>query len=234
MRLAALLRLAALHADDWPALSTLLDEALALPASERDAFVDALGSEHAARREVRRTLLSRAPALETNDFLRTLPPGALPSAPPAGGQPEPGAEVGPYRLIEELGAGGIGAVWLAERRDGSPRRKVALKLPRLSWDPSLAVRSLRERDILAALEHPHIARLYDAGVDALGRPIRRFTPGVARRFPSAAMLWVSSARWAGAGPQGAAWHWAMCAAPPRRWPTPARRSWWTCGARRCD
>jgi serine/threonine protein kinase len=164
------MRLAALHADDWPALSTLLDEALALPASEREAFVDALGSEHAARREVLRTLLSRAPALETNDFLRTLPHGALPSAPPAGGQPEPGAEIGPYRLIEELGAGGMGAVWLAERRDGSPRRKVALKLPRLSWDPSLAARSLRERDILAALEHPHIARLYDAGVDALGRP----------------------------------------------------------------
>ncbi|MFO0206786.1 MAG: serine/threonine-protein kinase, partial [Betaproteobacteria bacterium] len=85
-------------------------------------------------------------------------------------QPASGVEVGPYRLIEELGSGGMGAVWLAERADGSLKRKVALKLPRIGWDPSFAQRSLRERDILAALEHPHIARLYDAGVDQHGRP----------------------------------------------------------------
>lgn len=164
------MRLSALQADDWPALSALLDQALALPASERDAFVDALDGDHAARREVLRTLLARAPALETNDLLGTLPPGVQLAALPASGAPAPGTEVGPYRLIEELGVGGMGAVWLAERRDGSPRRQVALKLPRLGWDPSLAARSLRERDILAALEHPHIARLYDAGLDELGRP----------------------------------------------------------------
>ena len=167
--------LADLDADDWPALSALLDEALALPQAERAGFVDALGPEHAERRETLRALLAHAARVETGDFLVSLPaialpPQVLPGGVEAAAQPAPGAEVGPYRLIEELGSGGMGAVWLAERADGSLKRKVALKLPRLSWDPSFAQRSLRERDILAALEHPHIARLYDAGVDALGRP----------------------------------------------------------------
>ena len=86
------------------------------------------------------------------------------------GLPAAGDAVGPYRLLSELGSGGMGAVWLAERADGSLKRKVALKLPHLTWAPGLAERFAREREILASLEHPHIARLYDAGVDAQGRP----------------------------------------------------------------
>ncbi len=82
-----------------------------------------------------------------------------------------GEVLGPYRLIRELGAGGTATVWLAERADGSLRRQVALKLPRIAWlDRGLAERLNRERDILASLEHPSIARLYDAGVDEVGRP----------------------------------------------------------------
>src|ERR1700758_1863105 len=64
----------------------------------------------------------------------------------------------------------MGEVWLAERADGAFARRVALKLPRLAWGAGLARRMARERDILARLEHPHIARLYDAGVDEQGRP----------------------------------------------------------------
>jgi serine/threonine-protein kinase len=65
----------------------------------------------------------------------------------------------------------MATVWLAELADGSLQRKVALKLPRTAWiDRRLAARMERERNILAALEHPNIARLYDAGVDANGRP----------------------------------------------------------------
>ena len=63
----------------------------------------------------------------------------------------------------------MGEVWLAERADGSLKRKVALKLPHVTWAPGLAERFARERAILAALEHPNIARLYDAGVTR-GRP----------------------------------------------------------------
>jgi tetratricopeptide (TPR) repeat protein len=78
--------------------------------------------------------------------------------------------VGPYRLIRELGGGGMGTVWLAERADGRFKRQVALKLPRLAWGAGLARRMARERDIDALLQHPNIARLYDAGVDDRGRP----------------------------------------------------------------
>jgi serine/threonine protein kinase/tetratricopeptide (TPR) repeat protein len=79
--------------------------------------------------------------------------------------------VGPYRLIRLLGEGGMAEVWLAQRADGSIKREVALKLPRLRRDrQDLASRFARECDILAALEHPHIARLYDAGISPDGLP----------------------------------------------------------------
>ena len=83
----------------------------------------------------------------------------------------PGDRIGPYRLKREIGTGGMADVWLAERADGAFTREVALKLPlinRLRRD--LAQRFARERDILARLEHPHIARLYDAGVSEDGLP----------------------------------------------------------------
>jgi serine/threonine protein kinase len=83
----------------------------------------------------------------------------------------PGELVGPYRLIRLLGEGGMAEVWLAQRADGSIKREVALKLPMLRRDrEDLSSRFARERDILAALEHPHIARLYDAGVSPDGLP----------------------------------------------------------------
>jgi eukaryotic-like serine/threonine-protein kinase len=83
----------------------------------------------------------------------------------------PGDLVGPYRLIRLLGEGGMADVWLAQRADGSIKREVALKLPRLRGDrQDLASRFARECDILAALEHPHIARLYDAGISPDGLP----------------------------------------------------------------
>ena len=82
----------------------------------------------------------------------------------------PGDIVGPYRLLRELGKGGMGTVWLAERVDGMINRPVALKLPRGSWTAALSERMARERVILAALNHPNIARLYDAGVTAAGSP----------------------------------------------------------------
>jgi serine/threonine protein kinase/predicted Zn-dependent protease len=83
----------------------------------------------------------------------------------------PGDLVGPYRLIRLLGEGGMAEVWLAQRADGSIKREVALKLPRLRHDrQDLAGRFARECDILAALEHPRIARLYDAGISPDGLP----------------------------------------------------------------
>ena len=65
----------------------------------------------------------------------------------------------------------MGAVWLAERADGAMQRSVALKLPRAEWvDRALSERIARERSILARLQHPNIAVLYDAGITPEGRP----------------------------------------------------------------
>jgi eukaryotic-like serine/threonine-protein kinase len=81
-----------------------------------------------------------------------------------------GDVVGGYRLLRKIGAGGMGTVWLAERDDQTLKRRVALKLPLVSWNRELLSRTRRERDILASLEHPNIARLYDGGVTPQGRP----------------------------------------------------------------
>ena len=82
-----------------------------------------------------------------------------------------GDTLGDWRLLRELGHGGMSVVWLAERADGHLRRQVALKLP-LWLHPVgvLAERFARERDVLAALQHPHIAQLFDAGIAADGQP----------------------------------------------------------------
>jgi serine/threonine protein kinase len=76
-----------------------------------------------------------------------------------------------YRLLRELGRGGMSVVWLAERADGVVKRQVALKMPMfiLQGEADLA-RFARERDALASLSHPNVARLYDAGVLSSGQP----------------------------------------------------------------
>lgn len=124
-----------------------------------------------------RELLAARDRVETSGFMQEPAWKALPPL-PAGDlvDAEPGAlvsgtEIGGYRLERELGMGGMGAVWLAERADGLIKRPVALKLPHAGpFARAFAERFARERAILAALEHPHIARLYDAGVSAQGQP----------------------------------------------------------------
>ena len=82
-----------------------------------------------------------------------------------------GRQIGPYRLLRELGRGGMGIVYLAERADGQYRRQVAIKLLRVSHDTEmLRRRFLAERQILATLNHPNIAQLLDGGVTDDGLP----------------------------------------------------------------
>ncbi|HWY73418.1 MAG TPA: protein kinase, partial [Burkholderiaceae bacterium] len=157
-----------LSAAQMAAMSRLLDEALPLDAAGRRRWLEHLPPEHAALADVLHAALMQSGS-ETSGA------GQFATLPKIGSAPEAGAvstsdEIGPYRLLRQLGSGGMGAVWLAERSDGAYKRQVALKLPRLAWATGLAERMRRERDILATLEHPHIARLYDAGVDAQGRP----------------------------------------------------------------
>jgi len=83
----------------------------------------------------------------------------------------PFAQVGPYKLLSALGAGGMGEVYLAERVDGGFRQEVALKLvPFALVDGERAARLRRERQILAQLDHPNIARLLDGGLAPDGTP----------------------------------------------------------------
>lgn len=153
---------------DWSALQALLDEALALPVAQRGSWLESLPPRHELLREPLRRLLEVQAGLATRPFVDDLDSATLGLTPPA--SVLIGDLVGPYRLLQQLGDGGMGSVWLAERADGSIKRKVALKLPRMVWARDLASRMARERDILGSLEHPQIARLYDAGVDQLGRP----------------------------------------------------------------
>ncbi|HUL64472.1 MAG TPA: serine/threonine-protein kinase [Burkholderiaceae bacterium] len=153
---------------DLAALSTLLAQALELPVGERDAWLTTLDAQHAHLRRTLQKLLARVDSTEIDDLLRTLP--KLDVGGDSDGERATGERVGPYRLLQVLGRGGMGTVWLAERTDDAPSRRVALKLPLIASQPQMRERLLRERDVLAALEHPGIARLYDAGVDTGGQP----------------------------------------------------------------
>ncbi len=83
----------------------------------------------------------------------------------------PGERIGAWSLVREIGRGGMGSVWLAERAGGDFTQKVALKLIRRDLGASDAeARFRRERRILATLKHPNIAALLDGGVTADGRP----------------------------------------------------------------
>jgi serine/threonine-protein kinase len=151
-------------------LSTLLDEAFELGDAERDAWLAGLSGADAALGPTLRELLARHASAETADVLGRVRGLTGLGGPGNAGSARAGDAVGPYRLLRSLGHGGMGEVWQAERADGALKRKVALKLPHVTWVPGLAERFSREREILSGLEHPNIARLYDAGVDPQGRP----------------------------------------------------------------
>jgi serine/threonine protein kinase/Tol biopolymer transport system component len=163
-----------LSIDQMARMSRLLDEALLLDAAQRAAWLETLPERHQdLALALRGALLPGEAELHRLEKLDTLPStiAARESAVSALGALSIGARVGPYQLIRVLGAGGMADVWLARRADGAFRRDLALKLPILSpRRADLQERFARERDILASLEHPHIARLYDAGVDSNGLP----------------------------------------------------------------
>ncbi len=135
------------------------------PSSWEALVEDACGDDEDLRGEVWRLLRAH----QRGEGLLERSP--LPAAPLRGGQSHvPGEErVGRYRILRELGKGGMGKVYLAERADGHFRQRVALKvIPRA--DPELRARVIVERQILAALQHPNIGRLLDGGVTEDGRP----------------------------------------------------------------
>jgi serine/threonine protein kinase len=161
-------------AGEYAVLLALLDEAFDLDVEARDAWIDRLPESQAHLRPTLRRMLSEtsSPGSADSSGLREHIAAVVQDAvtQPESADLEPGELVGPYELVREIGRGGMGFVWLANRADGAFKRSVALKLPFATWTGRLSERMGRERDILAGLEHPNIARFYDAGVDALGRP----------------------------------------------------------------
>jgi eukaryotic-like serine/threonine-protein kinase len=155
-------------------MSRLLDEALPLDAAGRRLWLERLSPEHQdLAPALRQALLSGDSQAASCKGLLTLPKlgSASEASVLAASGLQPGTRVGPYELIRPLGAGGMAEVWLARRADGAFKREVALKLPTLTqMRADLEQRFARERDILASLEHPHIARFYDAGIDPNGLP----------------------------------------------------------------
>jgi serine/threonine-protein kinase len=144
----------------WQKLSPLLDALLELEPEARVRRLQELREEDTALADELESLI----ALEREDFL------AEPLMAPLAGV-STGSEVGPYRLEGLLGEGGMGQVWLALRADGLYQRRVALKLLRPGLTSNdLRLRFTREREILARLAHPNIARLLDAGVSGDGLP----------------------------------------------------------------
>lgn len=158
----------------WARLSALLDRALELPPEGR---VELLAAERAADATLGLELEELLAAAEREgplsrdvvDLAAPLLPGSEAFGRPGGGRP--GERVGPYRLLSELGRGGMGAVWLAERTDGQFEQRVALKLVKRGMDSDEILRRfLAERRILARLQHDAIARLYDGGAAEDGTP----------------------------------------------------------------
>jgi eukaryotic-like serine/threonine-protein kinase len=167
----------------WAALSRLLDQALEVPAATLEQWLATLPPDDAVHRPKLRELLKRRAVIETGDFLLTLPKVASSSevAASAVGVLAPGTVIGRYIIEEEIGRGGMGAVWRARRRDGLIKYPLALKLPHAGpYSQELVERFTRERDILGELSHPNIARLHDAGVTESGQPFLalEYVPGL--------------------------------------------------------
>jgi len=118
--------------------------------------------------EISSLLQSHESAGDFLDALDERRAAALVSSSP---EPGPEKEIGPYRIVRELGRGGMGVVYLAERADGQFEQQVALKLVKRGMDSDAILQRFRlERQILARLEHPNIARLIDGGVSESGQP----------------------------------------------------------------
>jgi tetratricopeptide (TPR) repeat protein/tRNA A-37 threonylcarbamoyl transferase component Bud32 len=156
----------------WERLQQLFDEGVQQAPEARAAWIDALDLDPTLRRELVAMLDADARSIElTQRFDAALAQ--------AGVAPSPGLRLGAYRLLHELGGGGMGLVYLAERADEQFRHQVAIKLIRGFADATAARQLRHERQILAELAHPNIARLLDGGETEQGQPylVMEYVPG---------------------------------------------------------
>ena len=139
--------------------------ALELPPSDRERMLAAACRDNQElRAEIERRLSAETPSV------RPVGSGLTQDYSQDGIDLSPRSQIGPYKLLEELGEGGFGVVWIAQQT--SPvRRKVALKVIKLGMDTRQVIaRFQAERQALALMDHPNIARVLDAGSTTAGRP----------------------------------------------------------------
>ena len=162
----------------WKQIEEIFQTALDLPAGERAGYVSAACAGDEELREQVEALLAQHDA--AGDFIEEPAAAALgahldplATSPSTGGFDDPaiGRRVGSYRIVREIGRGGMGAVYLAERADSEFRMRAAVKLIKRGMDTDFILRRFRnERQILATLDHPNIARLLDGGTTDDGLP----------------------------------------------------------------
>jgi tetratricopeptide (TPR) repeat protein len=154
----------------WQRVQELFDTAAALDPAERDRYLTETCAGDAELRSEVETLLEAGRRAADDEFI-TGAIAAVAQELAAGTASWEGRMVGPYRLVGELAHGGMGMVYLAERADASYEAQVAIKLVRGGIaGPELVRRFLSERQILANLAHPNIARLLDGGTTEDGTP----------------------------------------------------------------
>ena len=145
----------------WRLINEVLADVLDVPEQERDRRLETLCAGHPGLRTDVDALLRADGRADPAFAASVLPPG--PDAPALD------SRIGPYRLIREIGRGGMGVVYLAEREDEYQKR-VAIKIVRAGFGDSLLRRFQHERQILANLDHPNIAKLLDGGTTSQGFP----------------------------------------------------------------
>ena len=147
----------------WLQINPLLTDVLDIEIGAREAWFQRLDQTHPQLTPLLRKMLAAHDRAERSQELETVP--KLAPFPPHSSAFTANACVGPFALVRLLGRGGMGEVWLANQVDGRIERGVALKLPTIYLHSEVwRERFRRERDILAKLTHPNIARLFDAGV----------------------------------------------------------------------
>jgi len=162
----------------WAAAQALFESALAAPDAGRSAFVDAAANGDADLAALVHGLLAADAEERSGASIAAVVRDAMAEVTSA---PRPAPErLGPYRIRQLLGEGGMGAVYLAERDDDEFLQQVAIKVARGLLDPERVRQFRTERQILAWLEHPNIARLLDGGTTADGLPylVMEFVEGV--------------------------------------------------------
>ncbi len=157
-------------------------EARVLPATERPLYLDgACGNDTALRGRIEALIAAHESAGEFMAPPREISLGEKANgSSPRGSVDREGTRIGRYKLLQKIGEGGCGVVWMAEQEE-PVRRRVALKVIKLGMDTkNVIARFEAERQALALMDHPNIARVFDAGATDAGRPffVMELVPGV--------------------------------------------------------